>query len=117
MQRRDGQINDRRGTLVSPVQGEIWWAESEGPRRPVLIVTRSEATPLLNRILVAPETRTIRGIPTEVRLGNEDGLPETSVASFDNLQPIPKSFLTSRLGSVGHRRHEICSALEALSDC
>jgi len=80
----------------------------------VLVVTRSEAIPVLNRILVAPVTRTIRGIPTEVLLGSEDGLPETSVASFDNLQPVPKSFLTSRLGSIWHRRHEICSALEAL---
>lgn len=117
MERRDGQIHDRRGTLVTPVQGDIWWAESEGQRRPVLVVTRSEAIPVLNRILVAPVTRTIRGIPTEVLLGSEDGLPETSVASFDNLQPVPKSFLTSRLGSIWHRRHEICSALEALSDC
>ena len=117
MDPRNGQIHDRRGTLVTPVQGDIWWAESEGQRRPVLVVTRSEAIPVLSRILVAPVTRTIRGIPTEVRLGNEDGLPETSVASFDNLQPVPKSLLTSRLGSVWHRRHEICSAFEALSDC
>lgn len=117
MERRDRQSHDRRGTLVTPVQGDIWWAESEGQRRPVLVVTRSEAIPVLNRILVAPVTRTIREIPTEVLLGSEDGLPETSVASFDNLQPVPKSFLKSRLGSIWHRRHEICSALEALSDC
>ena len=117
MERRDGEIHDRRGTLVTPVQGDIWWAESEDRRRPVLVVTRSEAIPVLNRILVAPVTRTIRGIPTEVPLGSEDGLPEPCVASFDNLQPVPKSLLTSRLGSIWHRRHEICSALEALSDC
>jgi mRNA interferase MazF len=102
---------------VTPAQGDIWWAESERQRRPVLVVTRSEAIPVLNRILVAPVTRTIRGIPTEVGLGREDGLPEPSVASFDNLQPVPKSFLTSRLGAIRHRRYEICSALEALSDC
>ena len=90
---------------------------SEDRRRPVLVVTRSEAIPVLNRILVAPVTRTIREIPTEVQLGNEDGLPAPCVASFDNLQPVPKSFLMERLGSIWHRRHEICSALEALSDC
>jgi len=102
---------------VTPVQGDIWWAESESQRRPVLVVTRSEAIPVLNRILVAPVTRTIRDIPTEVRLDSRDGLPEPSVASFDNLQPVPKSFLTARLGTIWHRRHEICSALEAVSDC
>lgn len=102
---------------MTPVQGDIWWAESEGKRRPVLVVTRSAAIPVLNRILVAPVTRTIRDIPTEVRLGSEDGLPEPCVASFDNLQPVPKSYLTARLGSIWHRRYEICSAIEALSDC
>ena len=102
---------------MTPVQADIWWVEAEGHRRPVLVVTRSQAVPVLNRILVAPITRTIRGIPTEVRLGTEDGLPEPCVASFDNLQPVRKSFLTTRLGSIWYRRHEICSALNALSDC
>ena len=102
---------------MTPVQGDVWWAEAEGQRRPVLVVTRSEAVPVLTRILVAPITRTIRGIPTEVRLGTEDGLPEACVASFDNLQPLHKSFLTTRLGSIWYRRYEICSALNALSDC
>lgn len=102
---------------MTPVQGDIWWAEADGQRRPVLVVTRSKAVPVLNRILVAPITRTIRGIPTEIRLGTEDGLPEPCVASIDNLQPLRKSFLTTRLGSIWHRRYEICSALNAMSDC
>lgn len=102
---------------MTPLQGDIWWAEAEGRRRPVLVVTRSQAVPVLNRILVAPVTRTIREIPTEVRLDTEDGLPEPCVASFDNLQPIRKSFLTTRLGSIWHRRYEIGSAMNALSDC
>lgn len=99
------------------MQGDIWWAEANGMRRPVLVVTRSEAVPVLNRILVAPVTRTIRGIPTEIPLDAEDGLRYSCVASFDNLQPVPKSLLTSRLGSIGYRRQEICSALNAMSDC
>ena len=99
------------------MQGDIWWAEANGKRRPVLVVTRSEAVPVLNRILVAPVTRTVRGIPTEIPLDAEDGLRHPCVASFDNLQPMPKSLLTSRLGSIGYRRHEICYALNAVSDC
>lgn len=39
-------------------QGEIWWAEAEDRRRPVLVVTRTEAIPVLNRVIVAPITRT-----------------------------------------------------------
>ena len=100
-----------------PAQGDVWWAESEDRRRPVLVVTRSEAIAVLDRILVAPVTRTVRGIPTELPLDADDGLSQPCAASFDNLQPIRKSFLTDRLGSVRHRRHEICAALEALADC
>lgn len=100
--------------LVS--QGEIWWAEAEDKRRPVLVVTRTEAIPVLNRITVAPITRTIRGIPTEIALDESNGLSEPCVASFDNLQPIRKSFLSSRAGTLGERS-DICRALAALSDC
>ena len=100
-----------------PAQGDIWWAEAEDRRRPVLVVTRDEAIPVLTRILVAPVTRSVRGIPSELPLDADDGLPQSCAASFDNLQPIRKSFLTGRLGSIGNRRHEICAALEALADC
>ncbi|HEX5365876.1 MAG TPA: type II toxin-antitoxin system PemK/MazF family toxin [Acidimicrobiales bacterium] len=101
-----------------PHQGEVWWAEAEDKRRPVLVVTRSEAVPVLSWILVAPVTRTIRGIPTEVTLGPEEGLPHDCVASFDNLQPIRRSFLTDRVGRLSlERRGTICSALRALADC
>ena len=102
---------------MTPAQGDVWWAEAEDRRRPVLVVTRSEAIPVLNRVLVAPVTRTVRGIPTEVPLDADDGLLEPCAASFDNLQPIPKSLLTDRLGSIRDRRHKICAALEALADC
>lgn len=100
-----------------PRQGEIWWAETETKRRPVLVVTRSEAVPALTAIVVAPVTRTVRGIATELRLAAEEGLPEECVASFDNLQRIRRSALTQRLGDVEPRRQEMCAALRALADC
>ncbi len=104
--------------MVTPAHGDIWWAEGEDKRRPVLVVTRSEAVPVLNRVVVAPVTRTIRGIPTEVALGPTEGLAVDCVASFDNIQPIRRAMLTSRAGSLGaSRRHEICAALGALADC
>jgi len=51
-------------------QGEIWWAQVETARRPVLVVTRSEALDVLTGMVVAPVTRTIRHIPTEISLGD-----------------------------------------------
>ena len=102
---------------MTPVRGEIWWAESEDLRRPVLVVTRDAALPVLGAIMVAPVTRTVRAIPTEIPLGRDEGLPEPCAASFDNLRPVRKAWLTRRMGTLGLRSHEICDALTALSDC
>ena len=103
-----------RGT---PRQGEVWWAEAEDKRRPVLVVTRSEAIPVLTWIVVAPITRTVRAIPTEVLVGPDEGLAVECAAAFDNLQPIRRSFLAERVGVLGvQRRPELCSALSALAD-
>ena len=103
---------------VTPSQGEIWWAEAQDKRRPVLIVTRGDAVAVLTWIIVAPVTRTIRQIPTEVSLGTSHGLPDDCVASFDNLQPIRRSFLTQRVGELQvDELDEICRALLALADC
>ena len=100
-----------------PRQGEIWWAEAEEKRRPVLVVTRSEAVPVLTGIVVAPVTRTVREIPTEIRLGEAEGLAVECAASFDKLQRIRRSALAERIGELGSRRQQICVALRALADC
>lgn len=101
-----------------PRQGDVWWAETEDKRRPVLVVTRSEAVPVLARLVVAPVTSNVRGIPTEILLGVEEGLPRPCVASFDNAQPIRRSSLTRLVGRLGPaRRDELCRALSALADC
>jgi mRNA interferase MazF len=84
----------------------------------VLVVTRSEAVPLLRRIIVAPVTRSVRGIPTEIPLDESDGLREPSAASFDNLVLAPVRSLTTRIGDTSpSRRAQICRALSALADC
>jgi mRNA interferase MazF len=103
--------------VSTPRQGEIWWAEAEHERRPVLVVTRSEAVPVLTGIVVAPITRTVRRISTEIALGPDEGLNVDCVASFDNLQRLRRSTLTERAGELGVRASELCSALRALADC
>ncbi len=99
-------------------QGELWWGESGDKRRPLLIVTRSEAAAVLGRVVVAPVTRTIRGIPTELQLGPDDGLHVECVASFDNLETVRSALLTERVSaSTPERRAKICAALSSLADC
>ena len=100
-----------------PQQGDIWWAETEVKRRPVLVITRSQAVQALKRVVVAPVSRTVRGIPTEVSLGPTEGLSVECVASFDNLETVLRSALTERVGTLGPRRPEICETLRALADC
>lgn len=103
---------------MTPAQGEIWWAETEErKRRPVLVVTRTPAASVLRRVVVAPITRTVRTIPTEIALDEAEGLAGPSAASFDNLQPIPRALLTERICALSGGHAKICRALAALADC
>ena len=87
-------------------------------RRPVLIVTRNEVIPVLNNIVVAPVTSTIRAIPTCITVGPNEGIEHDSVATFDNLAAVPKSVLTVQLGSLGvDGQRRICDALAAMANC
>ncbi len=87
-------------------------------RRPVLIVSRDEAIPVLNNVTVAPVTSTIRAIPTCIPVGIDEGIDHDSVATFDNLASVPKSVLTRRLGQLGAGgRQQICTALDAMANC
>lgn len=103
--------------MVSPRQGEIWWAKAADKRRPVLVVSRSSAAGLLHRVVCAPVTTTVRGIPTEIPLGKSQGLRKRCAASFDNLQLVSTTLLTERIGTIDHPRMRICDALGALADC
>ena len=87
-------------------------------RRPVLVVSRDEVIPVVNNIIVAPVTSTIRAIPTSIPVGVAEGIDHDSVATFDNLASVPKSVLTTRLGQLGAGgRQQICSALNAMANC
>ena len=87
-------------------------------RRPVLIVTHNGAITVLNNLVVAPVTSTIRANPTNIAVGAREDIDHDSVASFDNLSAVPQSVLTQRLGAIDPQRlPEICDALNALAAC
>lgn len=104
---------------MQPARGEVWWGEAPDEKgRPYLVLTRDEAIPVLRTILVAPVTRTVRGIPTEVPVGSEEGLPSKGVATLDNVLTFPKAMLVRRMGALAPgRRVEPCEALRAAVDC
>jgi mRNA interferase MazF len=74
---------------------EVWWADLPPPagRRPVVLLSRDEAYSIRAQVTVAPVTTSRRGIPVEVDLGPEDGLPKRCVVNLDSLVTIPKSHL------------------------
>ena len=105
--------------MSEPRRGEVWWGEIEDVgRRPFLVMTRSAAIPVLHNLLAAPITRTVRGIPTEMVLGIDDGMPTDCAASFDNLRVVPKAYLVDRVCSLDPiRMVDACAALRAAVDC
>lgn len=105
--------------MTAPRHGEVWWLEDPDiGRRPALVLTRDAAIDVLTRLVVAPITRTVRGIPTEVALDQDDGLPEPCVATFDNVRTVPKVLLTGRVAVLGSERlGEACAALRLALDC
>ncbi len=69
------------------IRGEIRWYTFRLPdkRRPVLVLTRGEVIERLNEIIVAPVTRTIRGLRSEVLLTQDDGMPAACAVNFDHI--------------------------------
>jgi mRNA interferase MazF len=89
----------------------VWWVEHpDAGRRPACVLTRQAAIGVLNAVLVAPATRTVRDIPTEVALGAEDGMPDECALSFDNLTTVPKALLTARIARLADAElPELCA--------
>lgn len=98
----------------------MWWCElPEIPRRPVVVLSRDAAIPRLRRVMVAPCTTNIRGLPSEVLLeAGDDPVPRRSAVNLDSVESVAVGVLTNRLGRLGDdRMREICSALAVAVDC
>ena len=96
------------------LRGEVWWAGLPAPqgKRPVLILSRDKAVQVRSHVTVAPLSRTIRELPTEVLLDPSDGVPKRCVVNLDSIGTIPKVLLRERICflSAGKMR-EVASAI------
>ena len=74
-------------------RGEIRWYTFKSPdkKRPVVILTRNSAINFLSEVTIAPITSTIREIPTEVFLDQQDGMKTLSAINLDHIQTVSKS--------------------------
>ena len=69
-------------------------------RRPVVLVSRDRAIAVRASVTVVPTTRRVRGIPVEVALGRDDGLPRACIANADNLMTVAKPRLLRPIGPL-----------------
>lgn len=80
-------------------RGEVWWADLPPPvgRRPVVLLSRDEAYAVREMVIVTPVSRRVRGVPAEIPLGREDGMPQEGAANLDVINTVPKSSLLRRI--------------------
>ena len=87
-------------------------------KRPVVVLTRNSAVPYLSTVTVAPITSTIRGVPSEVQLGEEDGMKTTRAVNLHNVVTVSQQRVGKRVAQLSPARmHELCSALRFSLGC
>jgi mRNA interferase MazF len=81
-------------------------------------MTRDTGIAGLAEVFVMLATTTIRGLPTEVELGQRDGMPRTCVLNADHTDTLAKGFLIERITKLSQERmSEVCSALAHATSC
>jgi mRNA interferase MazF len=101
-------------------RGEIWLLSLPRPdkRRPVLVLSRPSLIGMLETVTVAAVTTTLRGAPTEVELGVEEGLKATSCVNLCNVFTIRQSDLRTFVGTVSaEKMRTVCRALAIACAC
>ena len=101
-------------------RGEIRLYQFPAPdkARPVLVLTREAAIGYLSRVTIAPLTSTIRGVPSEVVVGPEDGLKQPCAVNLHNVITVAKAGVGRRVAQLGEdRMHEVCRALAFALGC
>lgn len=87
-------------------RGEVRWYRFPRPdkSRPVVILTRDSVLEYLGEATVAPITRTVRGIPSEVVLGPDDGLSAPCAVNLDHVQTVVRGRLGTLVTTLNGRR-------------
>ena len=103
-----------------PRRGEIWQYRFSKPdkRRPVVVLTRQRVLPLLSTAMVAPITSTVRGLPSEVIVGTDEGLKHQSAINLDHVQTVDQRRLHEYVGTLSNdKMRQVCRALAVATAC
>jgi mRNA interferase MazF len=86
--------------------------------RPVLILTRQSALEYLSTATVVPITSTVRGVPSELILTEEDGMKKPCAANLHNLVTVSQGRIGRRVAQLSPKRmSEICDSLHFALGC
>lgn len=87
-------------------------------KRPVVVLTRTSALAYLSTATVAPITSTIRAVPSEVRLDEQDGMKAPCAVNLHNAVTVSRHRLGKRVAQLtSARMDEICAALRFSLGC
>lgn len=87
-------------------------------KRPAVVLTRNSAIAYLSTVTVAPITSTIRGVPSEVILSEEDGMKTPCAVNLHNAVTVSQHRLGKRVAQLNSSRmNEICAALRFSLGC
>ena len=87
-------------------------------RRPVLVLSRGSLLESLHTATVVAITSSLHRSPTEVTLGQAEGLKHESCANLANIFTVRQSELRKYVGQVAPARmREVCRALILACGC
>jgi mRNA interferase MazF len=82
------------------------------------VLTRNSAVAYLSTVTIAPITSTIRGVPSEVVLDENDGMKAPCAVNLHNAITVSQQRLGKRITQLASpRMSEICAALRFSLGC
>jgi len=119
-----GRIAGRRIARSGITRGEVRLyqfapgARTNDKKRPALVLTRNSAISYLSTVTVAPITSTIRGVPSEVILNEDDGMKSPCAVNLHNAVTVSQQRLGKRVAQLSAARmNEVCAALRFSLGC
>ena len=72
--------------------------------RPVALISREHAIQIRDLVCVVPLSTHIRNLPSEVKVGPNEGVPKTSVINCDVIKTIDKKALKERITRLNQEK-------------
>jgi len=108
-----------RGSVAARIaRGDVRLYQFAPPdkNRPAVVLTRDSAIAYLSTVTVAPITSTIRGVPSEVVLNEEDGMKAPCTVNLHNAVTVSQQRLGRRVAQLSSTRmQEICANLRRIA--